>query len=434
MLLRLVESVAADAALEVQCWSEGKWRPVHTDAAFVRAFRAAAPEGDNEQAISTDLESGSSTDVAAISSPDAVELEFEQDSQALLLLPGSWVWSGLEVIPRAARRQSSAVGYMVEEQLAEDVEDLHFTCLPVSGDLCTVMAVSRRKMDALHTQLERLGWPVTLAIPEYRLLGGLEGQSSVWLDGQWAHMWQGAGRGLTVPRSLLLPVAESLLVPEEGEEEGALDDARDTLKLFGRAEELELAGLSQLAEVEPVSSSAEEELLESVAGSSAGNLLHGEYQISLHTAEGPWWRKPAIAVAACFVAQLLFFVGVGTYYKIQAGRADAQARAVFSEIFPNDTPRADLRRQVQGYLNQSTGGSGDFARQLQQLASAWSGDLRLQSLRFDGNRGELVLQLRAANLGQIDAVVGKLSSGQYRAELLAANELENGVSGRIRLR
>ncbi len=434
MLLRLVESATAEAApLEVQCWSEGKWQSVTTDAAFARAFRAVTPEADEDLiSVPSDVESFASDEAT---SADAMVLEFEPDSQGILLLPGSWVWSGLEVIPRAARRQSSAVGYMVEEQLAEDVEDLHFTCQPVDGDLCTVMAVSRRKMDALHMQLERLGWPVTVAIPEYRLLGGLSGQSSIWLDGQWAHLWQGAGRGLTVARSLLMPVAESLLAPDSGEEAGIEGEVRDSVMLFGHAEELELAGLTQLADVEVSASPAEEQLLENVTGSSAGNLLSGEYQISFHAAEGPWWRKPAIAVAACFAAQLLFFVGVGTYYKIQAGRADAQARAVFSEIFPNDTPRADLRRQVQGYLNQSTGGSGDFARQLQQLASVWSsGDLRLQSLRFDGNRGELVLQLRAANLGQIDAVVGKLSNGQYRAELLAANELENGVSGRIRLR
>jgi general secretion pathway protein L len=72
------------------------------------------------------------------------------------------------------------------------------------------------------------------------------------------------------------------------------------------------------------------------------------------------------------------------------------------------------------------------------LSSVWAtgkaGELRLQSLRFDGNRGELVLQLRAANLSQLDTVVSKLSSSQFKAELLAANELEEGVSGRIRLR
>ncbi|MFV8782592.1 type II secretion system protein GspL [Microbulbifer sp. SA54] len=433
MLLRLVEPAAADVApLEIQCWSGGTWRPVIIDEEFVRAFRTAAAEGDQEIGIAR--ESGSAAP-QGVPPSEAVALEFEPDCRALLLLPGSWVWSGLEVIPRAARRQSSAVGYMVEEQLAEDVEDLHFACTPVSGDLCTVMAVSRYKMDVLHAQLERLGWPVTVAIPEYRLLSVLSGQSSVWLEGHWAHLWQGAGRGLTVHRSLLLPVAESLFAPETDDADAATGGERQSLRIFGQAEELEVAGLSQLADVEIAPAPAEELLLQQLAGTQAGNLLCGEYQISLHAAEGPWWKKPAIAVAACFIAQLLFFVGVGTYYKVQANRADADARALFSEIFPNDTPRADLRRQVQGYLNQSTGGAGDFASQLQQLASVWSGgDLRLQSLRFDGNRGELVLQLRAANLGQLDAVVGKLSNSQYRAELLAANELEDGVSGRIRLR
>lgn len=428
------EQVLAAGSVLLQCWQQGAWQDATTDAAFQLAFAVGAPDSGYQigEPETDGMESGDQ--------PGA--LTFEADERAIILIPGSWVWNGLETIPRAARRQSSAVGYMVEEQLAEDVEDLHFVCEPVSGDLCSVMAVASDKLAALKGQIERLGWPVIAAIPEYRILADTDKRSAIWLDTERAHFWQSCGKGLSVARPLAGVIAESLFAPvEETVAEGAASaEAGDEsgLRVVGDASELELATFQQLAAVDVVSEPPETAFLASVGAVVPGNLLSGEFQIALKSDAGPWWKKPAIAVAACFVLQLVFFVGAGIYYKVQAGKADEAAKALFTEIFPGDSPSADLRRQITGYLNQSSGGGGEFAGQLQQLSKVWAtgkpGELKLQSLRFDGNRGELVLQLRAANLGQLDSVVGTLSSGQFKAELLAANELEEGVSGRIRLR
>ncbi len=441
-LLRLRETGTGAVALD--CWCEAQWQPVAIDEDFAQAF--AGVEGlPATMAVAADV---MPVEHAEPDGESGFELEFEPGERAVLLLPGAWVWNGLESVPRAARRQSQAVGYMVEEQLAEDVEELHFTCEAVLGDLCSVMAVASLKLATLKAHIERLGWPVTAAIPEYRLLANLQQGSGVWLEPAWAHFWDARGRGLSVQRSLAGVVAESLLgaaeAPSQSQQadgDEAVTDAPEeggTLYLLGDATELELATLQQLGEVDVLEKAPEALFLEQLKPSVPGNLLSGPYQVTLQSAEGPWWKKPAIAVAACFVLQLVFFMGAGTYYKVQANNADKQARALFAEIFPGASASADLRRQVAGYLNQAAGGGGEFAGQLQQLSGVWAGSnsagLKLQSLRFDGGRGELVLQLRAGNLGELDNVVNQLGQGQYRAELLAANELENGVSGRIRLR
>lgn len=448
-LLRLREPVAgshsgdqvqAAGSILLQYWREGSWQTVVTDAAFQRAFIAGA----SETGYAIPEAEGADSEPAEDAGGDSDVLAFEPEDRAVVLVPGSWVWNGLEDVPRAARRQSSAVGYMVEEQLAEDVEDLHFVCEPVAGELCSVMAVASDKLAALKGQIERLGWPVIAAIPEYRVLSGAgvspSTSSAVWFDEERAHFWMAAGKGLSVARPLAGVIAESLMAPLDGAEvdEAAGAEPPQELRVLGDPTDLEQASLEQLATVERISEAPATQFITSVGASVPGNLLTGDFQITLASDTGPWWKKPAMAVAACFVLQLAFFVGAGIYYSIQADRADEAARTMFSEIFPGDNPGADLRRQIMGYLNQSSGGGGEFAGQLQQLSKVWttgnSGDLKLQSLRFDGNRGELVLQLRAANLGQLDSVVGKLSSGQFKAELLAANELEDGVSGRIRLR
>ncbi|WP_043316344.1 type II secretion system protein GspL [Microbulbifer sp. HZ11] len=433
------DQVLGSGAVVLEYWHQKQWQPVAVDEDFVQAF---ASEAEPVVAGSVD---------AQVAVPEAepapgLSLEFEPGERGVLLVPGTWVWNGLETVPRAARRQSQAVGYMVEEQLAEDVEDLHFVCEPVQGELCSVMAVASLKLAILKSQFERLGWPVTVAIPEYRLLANTGAESAVWFDGERVHFWHVSGRGLSVNRPLAGVIAESLFVADAtapGADSGGAElaiEASDSLPLrvMGDATELERATLEQLGTANVVDEAPEDQFVGTLGTSVPGNLLSGPYQVALQSAEGPWWKKPAIALAACFVLQLVFFVGAGTYFKIKAANAEAAARDLFSEIFPDDSPSADLRRQITGYLNQSSGGGGEFAGQLQQLSSVWggakSGELKLQSLRFDGNRGELVLQLRAANLGQLDSVVSKLGQGQFKAELLAANELEEGVSGRIRLR
>ena len=420
LLLRLVAGQGGAAVAGVEYWSDSGWRPVAVDSEFIRAF---APDADIVEPPA-----------------DAMNLEFAEGTRALLLLPGNWVWSGVETIPKAARRQSLAVGYMVEDQLADDVEDLHFVCQPRSGDQCSVYAVAKTKMATLHAQLQRLHWPLVAAIPEYQFLDLLDADTALWLDGGQAHVWHGAGHGVSLRRQFLQPLLAPLV------EGGAADDAGEAepgkLELLGAGPEDDLA----VAELESLfgdrlrkhSGAVEDLLLARFRPSRLANLLVGEFAQQEDTAEADWWIKPAKVAAVCFAAQLLLFVAAGSYFHWRAAATEAEARTLFAEFFPNVAPRPGLRRQIEGYLNQASGSGGSFSGQMQLLSRVWAqqagAGLKLQSLRFDGNRGDMVLQVQAANLSDLDTLVGQLSSGGYRAELLAASELEKGVSGRVRLR
>ncbi|SDZ80247.1 type II secretion system protein GspL [Microbulbifer marinus] len=416
MLLRLREGSGRSAPLQLHCWSDGSWQRVALDDDFVQAFNP---------------------DCAAADSPEgAMRLSFPEGARVLLLLPGNWVWSGLESIPKAARRQANAIGYMVEERLAEDVEDLHFVCQPRTGDLCSVYAIALEKMDALISQVQRLNWPLVAAIPEYQLLDLLHGDIALWLDGDQAHIWQQAGYGLSVRRQHLQPLLATL---SAGDDDAA---GAQKLELLGAGEEdaMTVAELQSLFadDLQCIEGTAEEVLLVEYKPGRLANLLSGDYQLADGSEERDWWRKPLKVAAACFVAQLLLFGAAGGYFQWRASSAEEQARTLFSELFPQDRPGADIRRQIEGYLKRAGSSGGNFGGQMQLLGRVWGqhsgGALKLQSLRYDGNRGEMVLQLQAPNLADLDAFVGRLSAGEFRAELLGANELEKGVSGRIRLR
>ncbi|MEW5249044.1 type II secretion system protein GspL [Microbulbifer sp. 2201CG32-9] len=420
LLLRLVED-SSNQIPRVECWSDCGWRTVAMDDDFARAFGVDDPVTTEEEPA------------------DALELQFGEQTRALLLLPGHWVWSGVDSIPKAARRQSQAIGYMVEEQLAEDVEDLHFVCQPRAGEACSVYAIARQKMEVLRDQLQRLEWPLIAAVPEYQLLDLLDTDTALWLDGNRAHLWYGSGHGLSVQRRYL----QQLLAPlvENHSEDSQEGDATPQLELIGEDpdDQLTRANLESLFGdgLHSSAGAAEEQLLERFRPSRMANLLTGDFALATDREEPNWWIRPAQVAAICFAVQLLLFVVAGSYYNWRASGSEEQARALFTELFPETRPGRDLRRQIEGYLKQAAGGGDGFSGQMQLLSEVWnqqgSGQLKLQSLRFDGQRGELVLQVKAADLAELDRFVGSLSNGQYRAELLAASELEKGASGRVKL-
>jgi len=423
LLLRLTES--ADKNLTLHQWQDGAWQRAALDDAFVTAFNPEFEGTDSAEEIPS--------------------LSFADGAKALLLVPGNWVWSGVESIPKAARRQANAIGYMVEEHLAEDVEDLHFICSPRDGDLCSVYAVARDKMEALRNQVERLKWPLVAAVAEYQLLGMLESDLALWLDGAQAHVWQDSGQGLSIRREYLQPMLSSLLGEDESvqePEEGEDESAEKSLLLLGAGEddglivgELETLFAERLQRNQRA---PEEVFLERYKPGKLSNLLSGDYQLSGGEVEGVWWLKPAKVAAICFAAQLFFFVGAGAYFHWQAEQAEEQARTMFTELFPNTRPSAQIRRQLDGFLKSAGSQGGAFTTQMQQLSKVWTEqrgkELKLQSLRFDGQRGEMVLQLKASSLSDLDTFVSKLSGNGLRADLLGANELKKGVSGRVRVR
>ncbi|WP_020412890.1 type II secretion system protein GspL [Microbulbifer variabilis] len=423
VMLRLTEN--ADRKLTLHQWQGGAWQPAALDDEFIAAF---TPEFETSEF-----------------SQETASLSFADGAKALLLLPGNWVWSGVETIPKAARRQANAIGYMVEEHLAEDVEDLHFVCTPQNGDLCSVYAIAKDKMEALHSQVERLQWPLVAAVAEYQLLGLLEGDLALWLDGEQAHIWQDSGQGLSIRREYLQPMLSSLLGESEPleESEQVEDEAEEkSLLLLGAQEsdnllvgELETLFADRLQRNQRA---PEEVFLERFKAGKLSSLLSGDYQLSGGEVEGAWWLKPAKVATFCFAAQLLFFVGAGAYFQWQAGKAEEQARTMFTELFPNTRPSAQMRRQLDGFLKSAGSQGGAFTTQMQQLSKVWTEqrgkELKLQSLRFDGQRGEMVLQLQASNLADLDTFVSKLSGNGLKADLLGANELKKGVSGRVRVR
>lgn len=106
---------------------------------------------------------------------------------AWVLVPASELVFHRVTLPRRARRQSLQVlPFMLEEQLATEVERLHFAILQQSGDVCDVAVVDKSLMHQWVARCERLGgrcrqccqmcwrypWPPTVGVRSVSMING----------------------------------------------------------------------------------------------------------------------------------------------------------------------------------------------------------------------------------------------------------------------
>ena len=174
-------------------------------------------------------------------------------------------------------------------------------------------------------------------------------------------------------------------------------------------------------------------LLES-AQHRAINLLQGRFaQPGRNTGSGNW-RPFAIAAGVLIVLNLVYLLGSGFYFKQRSNSLHGASVELYRSYFPDDRRIINIRTQTRNHLNQAGGsGDSDFMQLLQAFVAPWRetrDQIKLNSLRYNQARGELLLDMEARSIEQLDKL--RVGLGQ-QAELLSASENENGVRGRIRL-
>ena len=348
--------------------------------------------------------------------------------RVVVLVPGAEVSLGEARVPgRNRQRLLRAVPYALEEQLASDVEDLHFALGAADGDRHPVAVVERAQMDAWAALLKESGihaeqWvPETLAVPS-------DGGWNLLVDGETVLVRSGDYAGF-VADAENLPTLFSLL--------RAGERAPETARVFGAAD-LELEDV----EVEPVEDNAL--VLETLArGWSQGpliNLLQGAY-----SRREEWGRmlRPWKASAAMLLAGLILggITSGLNYYHLsqQQEQLSAEIEAVYRKTFPKArrivNPRAQMEQQLKQLQRQAGGGGSDFLTMLAETADVVRSSKGIAVRGASYRDGRLDLDLQADNLQILDSLKQALvSSGRMNADIQSATtEADQKIKSRIRV-
>jgi general secretion pathway protein L len=352
----------------------------------------------------------------------------------VVFVPGADVrLSSVQVPARQPQKVLQAAPYALEDQLAEDVDTLHFAIAPdaqrrAANAAHPVAITARTRMDAWLAPLRQAGLKAQAVVPETLSLPPPE-------ELRWTGLAE-AGR-VTVRTGAYTGFACTL--DDLGTYLQIADpDARAQLRLFvAREADRDFSTLGRPVELLPGYGSALEVLARNWRPENSINLLQGAYapQEDWQRAVQPW--RTAAGIAAAWLAVTL---AAQAAHAFRAGqelrRLEEQNLARYRSLFPAETRIVDLAAQAQTQLAalRSGGARAPLFALLGSVSQALAANpgLTLQSLQF--REGALHLSLTGSDLQALESLrtwYGRRSDAVLHVE--AANAGAEGVQIRLKV-
>ncbi len=180
-------------------------------------------------------------------------------------------------------------------------------------------------------------------------------------------------------------------------------------------------------------------LLSSSIDSSATNLLTGQFQQREASDNKPaaWWVPLAGMTAACLVLVGVYLAVDNHQMKAQAIDVNKRSVALYKQLFPGERIRM-LERQFRAKLGEeSPVVDVGFVSLMHDTAKAYSAanlkKLNITSVRYNERLRELMVEVSATNLNDIQSLRQALEKQGLTAEVASASNEKNSVKGRLKV-
>ncbi|CAH0531038.1 Type II secretion system protein L [Allocatenococcus thiocycli] len=324
-------------------------------------------------------------------------------------------------IPAGAERQfDTMLPYLVEDEVAQDVDSLHFTVLSKQSGKAHVCAVERVWLETVLQRFLSQGMTIKRVLPDVLALPVNENSSAALMGDQWL-IRHSQTEGAVVDVSWLDLYLSSYLQNHEGWK----------LDCYSSVPE---SAVSEVWVPQPEEMTMA--LLAKGVAESKTNLLTGAFKPK--SSWGKYWKiwqKTAIAAGVLLVvlvAQQLLMVHK---YEAQAQTYREESERIFRQIFPgkNRIPTVSyLKRQMTDEERRLSGGSSDEVMLvwLAALPSALSQveDLEITSFKYDGQRGEVRIHARSSDFQPFEQARVKLAE-KFNVEQGQLNRNDKVVMG-----
>ena len=370
------------------------------------------------------------------------ELQASDGGQLLVVVAGDRILTTeVAVESQHAAHIKNVLPYLLEEQIAEDLDDVHIAPAPnLSVGTNSVAVVSHTELIDWLDQLYSAELEPYMIVPETLTLPDTGAGVRVLLRCDEAVVQYDDNTGSVLPIEdlaayLHLHFGESsanevkyvtLLVPE--------GDSQALIHAESLSKEMRSYTIDTQIFSEPAFALQAITLVRN--RSSMLNLLQGGYRT--REASGPSfpWSKLAAIAAAFLMIEFGMLLGSGWWFESKAARLNDQAEQQYKEIFPSERRVVDARRQFQSHLNrqQSAAFSDEFLYLMERVASSMDDNpLPLKSMRYNAYGEGLLLDLSASSMDALESYTAKLSRANLEVELLSAVEEGSLVKGRLRV-
>lgn len=328
----------------------------------------------------------------------------------------------LEVSADERKHLASSLPYMMEEQVADDVEDLHFVSAPIDEEAYLVAFTRKAQMsnwiEALPGAEElKLFSPEALCLP----VNGNE--CCIVVQGQEAVMRWSESQGARVDLTLLSVVLDSL------------PDKPGSLVIYGTDRDAVMAHLSdeQASRVD-WRQGGWGALLMLTQASPPINLRQGAFAPRLPL--GKWWNIwKTVAIAAGVAMALQFVADLAQYQTLK--NHNLELRSAIQESYRKANPRGavvDVEKQLNRQLSEFAGGDGVAAftpRLVDVVTATLAHDGRVTSVNYSA--GQLRLNLTVDNFAAVERIRQQLEQSGLKATLETSNARGDEVRARLRV-
>ncbi|MEZ8721252.1 type II secretion system protein GspL [Vibrio pomeroyi] len=360
---------------------------------------------------------------------------YAEKRSCIALLPGNECLIKRVEIPKGAARQfDSMLPFLLEDEVAQDIEDLHLTILDKDATHATVCGVEREWLKQALEQFReaniifRKVLPDTLAVPLEE-----QGISALQIDQHWL-LRQGNYQAVSISEAWLPMFLQSDWV--------VVDDEEKPATIFSYSS-MPSDDVQQQSGVEWQAKPAElvMSLLSQQAITSSLNLLTGTFKTK--SSFSKYWRVwQKVAIAACLlVAVIVTQQGLKVQqYEAQAEAYRMESERIFRTVLPGKQriPTVSYLKRQMNDEAKKYGGSGDGDSLLGWLALlpetlGQVKSIEVESIRYDGNRSEVRLQAKSSDFQHFETARVKLEE-KFNVEQGPLNRNGDAVFGSFTLK
>ena len=361
-----------------------------------------------------------------------------------VLVPGTDVLLTEPEVPmKAGTKLQQVVPFALEEQLADDIDDLHFAIGKRAADSSrTPVAVVRRSlMDEWLTLLKSNGLEPEALYTESDLLPENPGQAIALMEEDVVIVRPPSGSPVTLPVAAL---GEALEIAQQGTAEQAATGGRGLILYTGAAEwHQHSAKIEALRErfdgikIQLLSAGPLALFGQQLPTATPINLLQGTYAPTTARTVG-WqsWKIAAILLVSLVGLHVAGKAAELTALKRSEHTLDNSIGETFRMAMPGQGKPLDARRQMELRLAaaQNAGGSGGLLPALQAMVDARTAapGTSLKALSF--RQGTVDMKVAAKDATSLDHMAQSLKSHGWGADLTSGNTTPTGYEGRIQLR
>lgn len=321
--------------------------------------------------------------------------------------------------------------FMLEERVAEDIEQLHFASVALNKLELAVAISSVERMQAWQALLADIP-AIRQWLPEPLLLPWQSGEWCIVLDGDEAIVRFDECGGFSVERALLPAMLESLLAeqPEPA-----------TVVFYGGDQAADVALLPQdlQAKAQWRRGGFYAALQLGSVPQPALNLLQGDFAQRLPLAR--WWREWRAVAAVLALAFGLQLVATYTDY-LHLGRDNLALRGAVEESYRRAYPKGaivdaetQLRRQLASM--RGSGEASGFVHLVEQVGAVIADNkgttIDTINYNFSERGGEMRLNIVAADFEAVERVRADINKTGLQAVMESSNAQGDRVRARLRV-